>query len=110
MKNTFEQDNYIFDLWKNKNLTFEQIAQMEIPNSLSLKRVRNICYAGRAAIKNKTEFGIYIIYRLKWLGNHNINKSIYFAYENQPKIQLSERCIRRIVNKKNRNKQFQNYI
>ncbi|MCL1868624.1 MAG: hypothetical protein FWF72_06765 [Paludibacter sp.] len=100
MKNTFEIENYIYDLWAKKNLSFAQIAQMEIPNFLSLKRVRNICYAPREKAKSKTEFGVRMIFRLKYLDNKNINKSIKFAYKNQPPTKISESSVRRIIRKK----------
>ena len=88
----------IFKLWDVDRLTFAQIAAMEHVSSLSLKRIRNIVYAGPCKLTNELEHKIYRLFRLHFLDSEDIHSSILWVYENQPSYFLSENSIRRIIN------------
>jgi len=96
MKYNTERDEEIFRLWNEEHLTFREISQRPLPTKLSLRRVRNIIYtANRAKFRNADK--IYSIFRLHFLQSQNVQASIWFAYENQPSVCVSERTIRYAV-------------
>lgn len=92
-----ERNAEIFNLWAVQKLTFQQIADKPLQRQVSLKRIRNIIYAGPAKLKSDFERDVYHIFRLKFLELKNINASIWHVYENQPTVKLHEKSIRRII-------------
>ncbi|NDV46099.1 hypothetical protein D0T49_03465 [Paludibacter sp. 221] len=99
MKNTTERDTYILYLWENKKLNFDEIAQQKLPSFLSLKRIRNIVYNGKSNLKLEHSKEIYKVFKLKFLEIKDVNKAIYYTFNNQPEYCLHEKTIRRIINK-----------
>lgn len=97
MKNNTERDAIIFRMWCN-GCTYEQIAAMKIQSFLSLKRIRNIIYAGRNKTKSDNEREIYRIFRLKFLEVQDVNSAIMYTWTNQPSHTLHIRHIRKIIN------------
>lgn len=98
MKNNTERDRIIFDLWR-KGLTYTQISNMRIQSFLSLRRIRNIVYAGKDKLVSEHERKIYAIFRLKFLELQDVHEAILSTWENQPSHSLSEKHIRKIINK-----------
>jgi hypothetical protein len=103
MKHTYNIYTQIYSFWKENKLSFKEISDMEFHCDLSLKRIRNIIYKHK--FNTEIERKIFSIYMVKFLKNKDRNKSIYYVYENQPKIKLSENTIRRIINYQKKNKQ-----
>ena len=98
MKFRTDRDLEIFRLWDVDHLSYSQIAGMEHVSCLSLKRIRNIVYAGPCKLRNELEAKIYRLFRLSFLDTEDIHTSILWVYENQPSYFLSENSIRRIIN------------
>ena len=93
-----ELHKQIYSLWL-EGYSYKEIAQMSLSASVSKKRIRNIvCPKGR---KTDYEFNHAVcrLFRLKFLEFGSANEAITWIYENQPERQLSEKSIRRIVNK-----------
>jgi len=104
MKDTTKQTEHVFHLWDVANLTIPQIGAQKIPGSLSIKTIRNIVYGGPQRFKSEYHHTIQKIFRLKFLELQNVNKAIWFTYENQPDTTISAITVRRMINKKIRRK------
>ena len=47
MKNRTINTEFIWNKWAVEKLTFAQIANLDIPRTVGMKRIKNIVYAGR---------------------------------------------------------------
>lgn len=99
-----ERNAEIFNLWTVQKLTFQQISNKPLPQHVSLKRIRNIIYAGPSKLKSDFERDVYRIFRLKFLELKNTNKAIWHVYENQPYAKISVRSVRRAITEQLNNK------
>ena len=104
MRKNSEIDDYIFDLWE-KRKSFKELSELKFNSFLSLKTIRNIVYSGNSGketrrMKSEHAKAIYDAFKLKFLELQDINRTIHFVFENQPDYTLSERTIRRIIDKK----------
>ncbi len=106
MKNRTERDKIIYELW-DKGMSFDALSTVLFPSFLSLKRVRNVVYAGPYKLdalggKHHNFKGYYIelysLFRMKFLEFQDVNTAIKWVYENQPDGRLSAQRIRSIIN------------
>lgn len=97
MKNNTERNATIFKLWQS-GYSYQQIANTRLESNISLRRIRNIIYAGKKNLKSEHEKKIYTAFQLKFLELQDVKMSIKYVWENQPMHTLCETQIRRIIN------------
>jgi len=108
MNNNTERDEKIFKLWNEENYSIKEIAQMEIEAPVALKWIRNIVYS-RGKFKSEHNKKIFALFREKFLEFQDVNKAVYYVYENQPKRRFHQELIRIVIKRqlKERGKKFQ---
>jgi hypothetical protein len=107
-KETSRRDALIFNLWYIQKMSFQQIAELPLPSTLSIKRIRNIVYAGLKADRSPHEKEIYTRFRLKFLEIQDVAETIRYVHANQPPRKYKSWIIQHVVRKelKKRNKEF----
>jgi len=98
MKNRTINSRFIFDKWDVEKLDFAQIASLDIPSSVCLKRIRNIVYGGIGRCKSDWQREVYKRFRLKFLEVQDVAEAIEWVHDNQPTIRISERTVYRVIN------------
>ena len=96
---TYELYELIYAKWRKLNCSPRELACMQWPYTLSLKRIRNIAYAGHKKALRIHEAAIYKVFRIKFLELKDIPKAVEWCYEHQPQRYVSERTIRRAIAK-----------
>jgi hypothetical protein len=101
MKRVFEEredlHKMIYEKWCSGAYSFTDLADMQWPYAMSMKRISNIVYAGPAKATRIREKVICTLMRIKFLELQDIKATIAWIYENQPKAKLNIRTIRRAV-------------
>ena len=72
MKNRTINSEFIWNKWAVEKLTFAQIANLDIPRTVGMKRIKNIVYGGQSRCYTGISIPCGAIRRFQTLPNNSI--------------------------------------
>lgn len=97
MKNRTINTEFIWNKWAVEKLSFAQIANLDIPRTVGMKRIKNIVYGGQSRCYTGWEKKLYKDFRLKFLELQDVQAAIEWVAENQPTVRISRITVRRVI-------------
>lgn len=98
MKNSTVNADFIWNKWAVEKLSFADIALLDIPSNVGLKRIRNIVYAGRGRCVSDWEREVCRRFRVKFMELQDVPATILWVCDNQPAVRITERTVRNVIN------------
>ena len=109
MRYNKKRNETIYRLWVEDNLSYQQIAELEIYQHLSLEYIQNLIYDPRR-VHTPFQKEIQHLFHVKFQELQNKNASIKWVYENQPSCRMPLRTIQQIIADENRRRSKLNEI
>ena len=109
MRYNKKRNETIYRLWVEDNLSYQQIAELEIYQHLSLEYIQNLIYDPRR-VRTPFQKEIQHLFHVKFQELQNKNASIKWVYENQPSCRMPLRTIQQIIADENRRRSKFNEI
>lgn len=98
MKNRTINTDFIWNKWAVDKLSFAQIANLDIPRTVGIKRIKNIVYGGQTRCYTEWEKKLCRAFRLKFLELQDVQAAIEWVADNQPTVRISRITVRRVIN------------